>query len=274
VAITENAATARKIFKLLRETYNMQASVRIESHKRFKRTRQYAVEVSPDGQENIVLKDLGLLGDDYTIKRNVNWSLVGKNCCKRAYLRGVFICKGFINRPEGAYHLEIVLNNSRLAADLQKMLSRLGVEARQGERKSNIILYLKESEKIVGFLRIVGASKALLDFENVRIIKSMRNQVNRQVNCETANLAKTVDASLRQVELIKALIKRTGANGIPYQFREMALLRIEYPDSTLKELGALMDPPLSKSGAAYRMRKLEDYAEDLLNSPNLEEDRH
>jgi len=112
----------------------------------------------------------------------------------------------------------------------------------------------------------VEASNALLDFENVRIVKSMRNQVNRQVNCETANLAKTVDASVRQVEMIERLLAKIGMKGIPLSLRELALVRIDHPDSSLKEIGLMLEPPLSKSGVAYRMKKLESFAADILDA--------
>ncbi len=260
----ENASSARKVYRLLKDTCQLQPSVRMEQRKRFKQTRFYVVEAPVTNEDIGFMKELGLLDSQGIIKRDIDWSLLGKSCCKRAYLRGVFMCKGFINRPEGNYHLEIVLNDTRMAQDIKKILAKLEVEARIGERKNNLIVYIKDSERIVDFLRLIEASKSLLDFENVRIIKSMRNQVNRQVNCETANLGKTIDASVRQVEVIENLIEKLGINKIPQQFRDLAILRIDHPDSTLKELGAMMNPPLTKSGVAYRMRNLETFAEDNL----------
>jgi len=259
----ENATPASKIYKLLKEAFGLASTVRMQKKKRFKKNRLYVVETHID-QGHAFLQDLEMTGDSLSFRKQVNWSLLGKNCCKRAYLRGVFISRGFINRPEGDYHLEMVINDSRLAGDIQKIMLKLGLESRISERKNSLILYIKESEKIVDFLRIVEASKALLDFENVRIVKSMRNQVNRQVNCETANLAKTVDASVRQVEMIERLLNKTGISGLPFAFRNLAILRIDHPESTLKELGLMLEPPLTKSGVAYRMRKLEDYATEIL----------
>lgn len=261
----ENAASARKVYRLLKENCHLQPGVRIVQRKRFKQTRFYLAESRLCDQDVQLMQQLGFLDEEGKINREVDWKIMGKSCCKRAYLRGVFMCKGFINRPEGNYHLEIVLSDSNLAQDIKKILAKLKLEARVGERKNNLIVYLKESEKIVDFLRLVEASKALLAFENVRIIKSMRNQVNRQVNCETANLGKTIDASVRQVELIESLIEKVGIGKIPQQFRELAVLRIDHPDSTLKELGLMMTPPLTKSGVAYRMRKMELFAEETLN---------
>lgn len=264
ITSSENATPARKIYRLLKESYGLSSAVRIQEKKRFNKNRIYVVETHMPTNDAF-LCELGLSSKGVKINRQVNWSLLSKNCCKKAYLRGVFISRGFINRPEGNYHLEMVMNDSHMASDLQKVLLKMGVEARVSERKNNLMLYIKESEKIVDFLRIVEASKALMDFENVRIVKSMRNQVNRQVNCETANLAKTVEASVRQVEMIERLIAKVGIKGLPTTLRDLAILRIDYPDSTLKELGIMLDPPLTKSGMAYRMKKLESFAEKILD---------
>jgi len=259
----ENATPARKIYRLLKEAYGLSSTVRIQEKKRFKKSRLYVVETPIKSIGDAWLQELGL--NDKGLKRQVNWALISKNCCKRAYLRGIFIARGFINRPEGNYHLEIVLNDSRLVSDVLKIMQKLDVQARVSERKSSLLIYIKESEKIVDFLRIVKASKALLDFENVRIVKSMRNQVNRQVNCETANLAKTVDASVRQVEIIERLLHKIGVKALPANLRELAILRIDHPDSTFKEMGNMLNPPLTKSGVAYRMKKLESFAEVILD---------
>lgn len=265
ITTVENATSARKIYRLLKETYGLASIVHVQQKKRFNKSRLYLVETGLDqvGAEAL-RQDWDWTGSG--LKKQVNWNLISKNCCKRAYLRGIFISRGFINRPEGHYHLEMVLNDSRLAGEVQKIMHRLGLEARISERRHSLLLYIKESEKIVDFLRLVEASNALLDFENVRIVKSMRNQVNRQVNCETANLAKTVDASVRQVEMIERLLAKIGVKGIPLSLRELALVRIEHPDSSLKEIGLMLEPPLSKSGVAYRMKKLESFAADILDA--------
>jgi DNA-binding protein WhiA len=264
ITLSENATPARKIYKLLKASYGLSSVVRIQEKKRFNKKRIYVVETHMPTNDAF-LNELGLACNGLKINRQVNWSLLSKNCCKKAYLRGVFISRGFINRPEGNYHLEMAITDSRMASDLQKVLLKMGVEARVSERKNNLMLYIKESEKIVDFLRIIEASKALLDFENVRIVKSMRNQVNRQVNCETANLTKTVDASVRQVERIERLINKVGIKVLPVALRDLAMLRIDYPDSTLKELGIMLEPPLTKSGVAYRMKKIEILAEQILD---------
>lgn len=259
----ENAATARKIYQLLKNYWTWPATVETEPLKRFRKTRAYEVVSQLPREASRQLGELGLIpeGQRHHLKKN----LITKTCCKRAFIRGLFLSRGFIGRPEGNYHLELVLNDSRLAFEVLKLLHKLDLEARVIERKNHPVIYLKESEKIVDFLRMIGASRAVLEFENVRILKSMRNSVNRQVNCETANLAKTVEASVRQVELMERLIKARGWEQLGPQLKELALLRLEFRDNTLKELGEMLNPPLSKSGAAYRMRKLEQIAEELLD---------
>jgi DNA-binding protein WhiA len=187
-----------------------------------------------------------------------------KVCCQRSFLRVNYICRGFINRPEDNYHLELLFNDKEVASKFQNVLSNFGIYTRKIRRKNKWIVYIKDSDKISDLLRIIGANQALLNFENIRIIKSVRNQVNRHVNCETANLAKTVNASLRQIELINMFIERYGVEKIPPKYRQLALLRLESPDKSLQELGANLNPPLSKSGVAYRMRRIEEIARESL----------
>jgi DNA-binding protein WhiA len=175
--IVESATPARKIYRLFKEAYNLSSTVKIQEKKRFKKSRLYVVETQISN-EDMFLRDMGLNdGESKTkLKRQVNWSLISKNCCKRSYLRGVFISRGFINRPEGNYHLEVVLNDSKLAGDIKKIMQKLGIMARISERKNNLIIYIKESEKIVDFLRIIEASKALLI---LKMLESLNQCVTR-----------------------------------------------------------------------------------------------
>lgn len=258
--ISKNAAVARKMFKLIKDVYNFSCSVRVEEEKRFQKSRIYVVNVYLSTNDIEMLKLKGLIQDG-DIKAGLKEDKYKKNCCRRAYMRGIFLCRGFINRPSGHYHMEILINDKKWARIIQKMMAKSGIEARNGERKNNSLLYIKESDQIADFLRLVEASQALLEFENVRIVKSVRNKVNRQVNCETANLAKTVEASLRQIGLIEKFIEKLGLEALPTDLRDLAILRVEYPDYSLKELGVMMEPAMSKSGMAYRMRKLEKYAQ-------------
>ena len=264
VVQAEQAGTARKIYTLIKSLYGLQTTVQAEPRRRFKKTRIYEVHAIISNRDADLWQRLQDLNAASKKGRRLGADLIRRNCCKRSYLRGIFLSRGFINRPEGEYHLEIILQELSLVKEIQRLLSKFNLSSRMVERKLNLVLYIKEGEQIVDFLRVVGAHKALLDFENVRILKSMRNSINRQVNCETANLAKIVDASVRQIQLINRLVELKGWEFLPAHLRDLARVRIEYPDKSLKELGDLLDPPLSKSGVACRMRKLEQLAEDII----------
>ncbi|NLB89299.1 MAG: DNA-binding protein WhiA [Syntrophomonadaceae bacterium] len=260
---TDNPAIARKIYKFLKDLYDFKSTVKIVDKSKNRKSRSYIVNTF------LSSADLKLLNEIVEIENNIIKpqynDISAANCCKRAYLRGLFLSRGFINRPEGNYHLELIFSHPRLAREVQKTLIAFGVEAKLIKRKKSHFMYVKESEQIADFLRIVEANNALLEFENIRILKSMRNNVNRQVNCETANLAKTINAAVRQMELIEKLVSHNIIDSLPYQLKELAILRLDHPDATLKELGEMLDPPLTKSGVAYRMRRLEKFAEELLN---------
>lgn len=263
VCTCDSPATARKIYIILKSLYGLKPSVRARERRRFKTSRIYLVVVSGLAPDHALLTDMGLKPETGPLVFNSR--LVQHNCCRRSFLRGIFLGRGYINRPEGLYHLELILPDSGLVAPVQRMLARFGLEMRFVERKHQPVLYIKESERIGDFLRLIGASRAVLDFENARIVKYIRNTVNRQVNCETANVNKTIEAAVRQSQLIERLVARIGADRLPEDLQELALLRLEYPDDNLRELGLKMEPPLSKSGVAYRMRKLESYAGQVLD---------
>lgn len=257
----DNPIIVRKVYRLLRQLYAWQPTVGQQTERRFNRSRTYSLVCPLEPAREALLSELVLLNNQDEIKRQLNAKLLSRQCCRRALVRGLYLCHGFVSRPEGNYHLELIVDDGRMAADIQKILLGMGIAMRRSERKGQLLLYLKDGEQIVDFLRVVEASNALLEFENVRILKSMRNQVNRQVNCENANMDKTINAAVRQVDIIKRLLELKGAPWLPPQLREVALLRLEHPHATLKELGLLMDPPLSKGGVAYRMRRLEAIAE-------------
>jgi DNA-binding protein WhiA len=261
---TENAGIARKSFKLFKALFEFPLTVVMETKRRFNTNRYYLVNAHLDEQHITILNELGIIDDENHLVYGVERGIVRKRCCKRTYMRGVFLARGSVSKPGGSYHLEMVFPTYELARSVQRVGESLGIKLRLTERKKTFLLYLKDSDQIVDFIRLIGANYALLEFENVRVYKSMKNQVNRQVNCETANLEKTLEASWRQVENIRRLIDRYTVEGLPENLRELAVLRLDYPDSSLKELGEMLSPPLSKSGVAYRMKKLEQLSEGLL----------
>lgn len=181
----------------------------------------------------------------------------------KGLIRDAFLRSGSISDPEKFYHLEIVFSSEEEAKTIQKMLEDFKLDAKIVERKGHYVVYLKEGAQIADMLRIMEAPLALMEFENVRIVKEMRNSINRQVNCEAANLGKTISAAVKQVEDIKFICSKVGLENIPEGLAETAKKRLEYPEATLKELGEFMDPPLGKSGVNHRLKKLSELAEDL-----------
>lgn len=193
----------------------------------------------------------------------VNGLLVQQNCCKRAFVRGAFLAGGSISDPNKSYHFEIVCRSKEQAEQLRDIINSFDMDAKIVERKKYQVVYLKEGAQIVDILNIMEAHVALMNLENVRILKEMRNSVNRKVNCETANISKTVNAAVQQLRDIEYIKETAGLSSLPDNLREMALLRLEYPDAPLKELGTYLDPPVGKSGVNHRLRKISEIAEGL-----------
>ncbi len=194
---------------------------------------------------------------DFTLMRKTS------KMSTKGLIRDAFLRSGSISDPEKFYHLEIVFTSHEEAKSIKKMLEDFNLDAKIVERKGHYVVYLKEGAQIADMLRIMEAPLALMEFENIRIVKEMRNSINRQVNCEAANLGKTISAAVKQVEDIKFICSKVGLDNIPESLAETAKKRLEYPEATLKELGELMEPPLGKSGVNHRLKKLSELAEDL-----------
>lgn len=260
---TENAAIARKIVTLLKNRFNLSTELEVQKKPRLKKNNIYMITVPSQDDLVKALFELGLTTANGSHAMGIKEELVKRECCRRAYLRGVFLGAGSVNNPEGTYHLEVITNNQKYAQALSMLLNKYDLASKVSTRKNWYVIYLKESEHIIELLTLMGAHSALLDFENVRIMKGMRNQVNRLVNCETANLNKTVDAAVRHVENINLIQSTMGLEGLPQALREISEIRLQYPDLSLKELGEMLAPPVTKSGVNHRMRKLERLADKI-----------
>ena len=195
------------------------------------------------------------------LKDVVDRVLIQQPCCKRAYIRGAFLAAGSISNPNKSYHFEIVCRTENQARQLQEVINSFEMDAKIVERKKYYVVYLKEGAQIVDILNVMEAHVALMDLENVRILKEMRNSVNRKVNCETANISKTVNAAVKQVEDIVYIRDTIGLETLPDNLREIALLRLEHPELPLKELGMYLGTPVGKSGVNHRLRKISSIAE-------------
>lgn len=249
-------ALARKVYHLVRKIHPP-AAVQIRRNESSPRRRAYVAEITT-GQEALA----STIQETVTRARD-GVSLPKRRCCRRAFLRGAFLCRGSVSAPSKHYHFEIVVDAKEVAESLVACLGSLGQEERVSRRKGAYLVYLKESESIVDVLSLMGAHQALLELENVRIVKGMRNRVNRLVNSETANVDKTVNAALSQLEAIRLIDDAQGLSNLPGPLVALARARQEFPYASLRELGELMSPKVSKSSVSYRMRRLMSVAETL-----------
>lgn len=263
---TENPVAARKYFTLLKKTFNIDSEVLIRRNSQLKKNRVYMLFVNNDEQARKMLQACGILylkNVRDTVSRRIDELVVNSVCCKRAYIRGAFLASGSISDPEKMYHLEFACLDKSYSESLRDLINSFGLEAKIVQRKEHFVVYLKEGEQIVDLLNIMEAHKALMDLENIRILKDMRNNVNRKVNCETANLNKTVNAAVKQIEDIELILKKMDLSQLPQSLRDIIGLRLDYPDASLKELGHMLEPPVGKSGVNHRLRKLAEIADSL-----------
>lgn len=260
---TENAAIARRIYTLIKRFYPVTVELLVRKKMRLKKNNVYIVRLVDHARR--ILEDLGIIGEGFEFVTEICPRLIGKKCCKRSYLRGAFLAGGSVNNPEtSSYHLEVFSLYKEHSESLCELMNSFDLNAKTLERKKGYMTYLKEAEKITDFLIIIGANNAMLKFEDIRILRDMRNSVNRLVNCETANLNKTIGASVRQVENIKYIQGTVGLDVLPEKLREIAELRVAHKDVTLKELGEMiLSGPISKSGINHRLRKVDAIAEKI-----------
>ncbi len=237
---TENETVVRKGFTLLKKTFNIEAG---------------AVVDEPKIQE-IYHK----FGD---LNQPVSALLVKNSCCQRAFLRGAFLSIGSVSAPEKGYHLELVCTNEAKAKQLQEIMLSFEIESKIVKRKKYFVVYMKEGKAIVELLNVMEAHIALMNLENLRILKEVRNTVNRRVNCEAANITKTVEAAGKQIEDILLIKEKMGLHNLPANLKQIAELRLENPEMPLKELGEELEPPVGKSGVNHRLRKLSEIAKTL-----------
>ena len=260
---TENIFTVRKFYILLEKAFGIKGEVSIRRNSA-KNTLIYTILIKNKEAAEVLtgIKFLGKDGslrDDYSLVSNL---IVQSNCCKKAFVRGAFLAAGSIGDPEKSYHFEIVVWDETQAEELISILSELKLNAKLVKRKNHYPVYFKESDVISEFLGITEAHISLMKFENVRIYKEVKNKINRKVNCETANIKKTASAAAKQLDDIYYLKNINKLDKLPEGLKELALLRMEYPDATLKELGELLSEPLGKSGVNHRLNKISQIAEE------------
>lgn len=263
---TENAAVARRIFKLLKTAFDITTQVSVEKTNRLKKHNNYIIKID-DNISKIFLQETGIADKEnfniMTFDFGVPKDLVINESSRRAYIKGAFMGCGSVSDPEKSYHAEFVSNREVHSQGICKLLEGFGINGKTIFRKNYYVTYIKESEQISDLLALMGANNAVLNFENVRAVKETRNQINRVINCETANLDKIVDTSMRQINSIKILKKHKAIDKLPDHLRELAYLRLKHTNASLKELGEMLNPPLGKSGVNHRLRKVEEIAKDF-----------
>lgn len=246
----ENDLVGKKCFTLLKKAYNIYSDVDFQDSLIKSDNSTYRLSVKGEEAEKIYTS----ISSD---------TILQKSCCRRGFLRGAFLCTGSVSDPEKSYHLEIVCKSEAVAEKLRDIAATFDIEAKVTGRKKLFIFYIKESSQIVEMLNVIEAPVALMEFENAIIYKDMRNSVNRRNNCDTANIAKTVSAAVKQIADIESIINTREYKELPENVKEIAELRLNYPEASLKELGEFLNPPLGKSGVNHRLRKLQELAERL-----------
>lgn len=252
---TETASVARTVIRLLHAVYGLQTELTVRRSVLHK-THNYLITVPSQQGFMEALRDLGVLGEG-GFEAGVRPELVECGCCAGAYLRGVFLAGGYIADPRGDSHFELTCSSKQLADDIVAIMAANQVRARIMRRHNTHCVYIKGVEQIIAFLAFTGAHQSALVIEHERIVKSLRNDTNRRVNAEIANQNKASSASLRQIERIGKVLSEKGADALPPSLREVARLRLQYPDASIKELGELADPPLSKSAVYHRLRRID-----------------
>lgn len=260
---SENAAIARRIYSLLKDLFDIQLEISVRRRMKLKKNNVYFIRIMKEA--NNILRELEIM-ETMTKGTNLPATIKENDQKAKSYLRGAFLARGSVNGPEtNSYHLEIHSNSAVLNEDNYDLMEVFQLNPKIHERKNGgYMTYLKEAEKIADFLGIIGANNSLFHFEDIRIVRDMRNSVNRLVNCEQANLNKTVDAATRQITAILLIDDEIGLDNVDEKTEEIARTRLDHPEASLKELGQLVQGKvISKSAVNHRMRKIIKMAEEF-----------
>lgn len=260
---TESTILTKKIFVLLKQVFGISAELTTRSISAKKNLYELVLTATETVSVLAACKLTAAGEEKNGCPLKAEPTIVTKSCCRRSFIRGAFLAAGSVSNPNKAYHFEIVVSQEDNGELLCEVMRSFQIDAKMIARKYHYVVYVKEGSQIVDLLNVMEAHVALMEFENVRILKDMRNTINRKVNCEAANINKTVKAASRQVEDILYIKEKVGLATLAEGLEEIALLRIEYPEASLKELGEMLNPPVGKSGVNHRLKKLSEIAEGL-----------
>ena len=262
---TENAAIARRTLQLIKQLFDTEVDLLSRKKMQLKKNNVYIIRIKKNSRD--IATELGIMSESVGFVLGIAKDLVEYDCCKRAYMRGAFLAGGSVNNPEtSSYHFEISTLDQELAEDLKDLANVFNLNARVLQRKKGYIMYIKEAEKISDFLRVIEAYNAVLNFEDVRIFRDIRNSENRLNNCEIANETKTIAAAQRQIDNIELIDFVYGIDSLPERLQHVAKLRLEFPEENLNYLSDISNErgfKLTKSGINHRMRKLAEMAEEI-----------
>lgn len=259
---TETGAVARMFIKLVHKVYDLKTELTVRRSV-LHRSHNYLIVLPVQDGLSQTLVELGVLREDLSLESGIKKELIQEEHCAAAYLRGAFLGGGFIADPKGDFHFEMVFQHKQLAADIVSLLESLNIGSKLSKRRNEYTVYIKSINEMLDFLALVGAHQSALKIENTRVLKALRNDVNRQVNAEMANQAKTSAAALEQLKMIALIEKHVGLSALPDGLKEFCKLRKEHPDLNLRELGQIAKPPLSKSAIYHRIRRLEQIASTI-----------
>ena len=259
---TENAKIARHIYELLLSFYQVKSDIRHHQKTNLRKNRVYTVFL--DEKVEDILSNLHLADAFFGIQEGIDPLILSDDEASRAYLRGAFLSNGSMRDPEsGKYQLEIVSVYLDHAQGLASLMQRFLLDAKTIERKKGAVTYLQRAEDIMDFLIVVGAMEAMAEFETVKILRETRNDINRANNAETANIARTVTASMKTINNIVKIMETSGLESLPIDLQEVAHLRVNHPDYSIQQLADSLSKPLTKSGVNHRLRKINKIADDL-----------
>ena len=260
---TESSSAIRRVYNAFKNLYNIEPITNV-TNQTVDREMLFELVVS-DKMDLQRLFQNTLINIDSNLQIIVddNGKIKEKDCCKKAFIRGVFMGGGSITTPEHANHLEIVLNNVQNANFINAILHDLGINAKIIKRKKMTVIYIKDSEAISNFLIIIGSNRGTLAFEQTRVIKEYRNNMNRKINCEVANMDKIAVAASRQLNDILLLKKMKKFEELPEEIKKLAKLREEHPEANLEKLGEMLEPKLSKAGVSHRFKKIKMLADEI-----------
>lgn len=262
---TENASVARRLVTFIKRLYTEEVELMATKNRQLKKRNQYQIHLKDPYSVLTLLSDSNFMSLENVFSPNyvLNPQLIRNQETLAGYIRASFLGSGSITNPDRAYHLEFICSNEEHGKDLMYWLKKAGFDSKGIPRKDDFIVYMKEGESISDLLAYMGASQSVLHFESVRVMKDVRNGVNRLVNCETANLAKTIEASMRQIEDITIIKETIGLSALEEDLQKIAEYRMENPEASLLEIGESFSPPMSKSGVNRRLKKLRDQADRL-----------